>query len=231
MSAFDDMLAREEPKFGVGIEQGAQQSIEWLMERVGFCTASRFKDVMDTLKSGKPGAARGKYMWELVCERLTGKPAQHFDSTAMQHGTANEPMARMAYEARTGAIVTETGFRKHPVIAWLGGSPDGVIEPSGGLECKCPFNSANHLACFLTGMPEEHISQVQGLIWLHEADWWDFASFDPRMPPEFALYVQRIPKDVQYIEKLSTEIDRFLSEVQEQVTALHRIAAEREITA
>jgi len=232
MTDFDDMLAREEQAqpFGAGVEPGEQRSVEWLMERVGHCTASRFKDVMDYQKSGKPGAARGKYLWELVCERLTGKPAQHFDSTAMQHGTAYEPMARMAYEARTGAIVTQTGFRKHPTIAWLGGSPDGIIEPSGGWEGKCPFNSANHLACFLSGMPEDHIPQIQGLIWLHEAEWWDFTSFDPRMPPAFALYVQRIPKDAPYIEKLAGEIDRFLAEVATQVTALHRIAAEREVT-
>ena len=230
MSDFDDMLAREDA-FGAGKKPGEQQSVEWLMERVGYCTASRFKDVMDYQKSGKPGAKRTGYMWELVIERITGKPSQHYASVAMQHGTQYEPMARMAYEARTGAIVTETGFRKHQTIAWVGGSPDGVIEPSGGWEGKCPFNSANHLACWLSGMPEEHIPQIQGLIWLHGSDWWDFTSFDPRMPPDFALYVQRIPKDVPYIEKLSTEIDRFLDEVQEQVTALHRIAAEQEVTA
>ena len=227
----DELVAREESQFGAGVSPGAQGSIEWLMERVGHCTASRFKDVMDYQKSGKPGAKRTAYLWELVCERLTGKPAEHYESAAMQHGSANEPLARMAYEARTGAIVMQTGFRKHKTIAWLGGSPDGLVEPDGGIEAKCPFNSANHLACWLSGMPADHIPQVQGLIWLNDAAYWDFVSYDPRMPHGLDLYVQRIPRNEEYIRSLAVEIDKFLAEVQEQVTALHRIAAMNEIGA
>ena len=206
--------------FGAGKEPGEQGSVEWLMERSGHVTASRFKDVLDFTKAGKPGSKRSAYLWEVVIERITGKPTQHYTSTAMEHGTQYEPMARMAYSARTGAFVTETGFRKHPTLQWVGGSPDGLVEPDGGFEAKCPFNSANHLQCFLTGMPEDHMAQVQGLMWLFGAKWWDFVSFDPRMPEPLNIYVQRIERDDAYIANMEAAIIVFLAEVSDRVEGL-----------
>ena len=92
--------------FGAGKEEGEQRSITWLQQRVGKCTASRFKDVLDRLKrSGEPGAKRLAYLWEIVIETITGEAAQHYESAAMIHGSSYEDMGRMAYEARTGAMV------------------------------------------------------------------------------------------------------------------------------
>lgn len=200
--------------FGTGKEAGEQGSVEWLMERVGHVTASRFKDVLDFTKAGKPGAKRTAYLWEVVIERITGKPAQHFENAAMMHGTEFEPQARMAYEAATGEFVTETGFHRHHTLPFVGGSPDGRIGDSGGWEGKCPFNSAHHLACFLNGMPEEHIPQVQGLIWLFDAQWWDFTSYDPRLPEPLQLYIQRVQRNNEFIIVLETQIKAFLAEVE-----------------
>lgn len=211
----DSLEADQSVPFGAGKEPGQQGSIEWLMERTGYVTASRFKDVMDFTKAGKPGAKRTAYLWEVVIERLTGKPVDHWTSSAMQHGTENEPMARMAYEAATGAMVAEVGFHKHPTLEFVGGSPDGLVGDDGGFEAKCPFNSANHLQCFLSGMPEEHTAQVQGLIWLHGRKWWDFVSFDPRLHPPLQTYIQRIERDDEYLAKLEAEIIKFLAEAEE----------------
>lgn len=222
MNEFDEMdrLVRAatgelaaEAQFGAGKEPGEQGSIEWLMERVGFCTASRFRDVQDFTAKGKPGAKRMSYLWELVIERLTAKPVQHFANTAMEWGAANEGYARMAYEARTGAIVEQCGFVRHQTIGFVGGSPDGLIDDDGGLEIKCPWNSANHLQCFLTGMPEEHTGQVQGIMWITEREWWDFGSFDPRMPAHLQLFVQRVQRDDGYIANLDDKVSEFLTEV------------------
>lgn len=208
--------------FGVGKEIGEQGGIEWLMSRCGHVTASRFKDVMDKLKSGKPGAKRETYLWEVVIERLTGSPTQHYESAAMMHGTEYEPVARMAYEAKTGAIVDETGFIHHPSITLVGGSPDGLIGDDGGIEIKCPFNAANHLKTILNGMPEEHMAQVQGLMWITGRQWWDFVSFSPNMPEHLQLYVQRIDRNQEYHDALQAEITVFLNEVQSLVADLER---------
>lgn len=193
-----------------------QGSSAWLFERVGHCTSSRFADVMALKKDGKPKAERAHYLWELVIERLTGNPSDHWTSSAMLWGTENEPFARMAYEARTGRLVEKVGFIKHPTVMFLGGSPDGLIDEDGGFEAKCPFNSENHLLTLRDGMPEEHIAQVQGGMWINNREWWDFASFDPRMPQHLQLYVQRIARDEKYIDKLQESIGAFLEEVAEQ---------------
>ena len=202
-------------------EPGSQASIEWLMDRCGKVTASRFKDVIDTLKNGKPAAARERYLWEVVIERLTGKPSEHFTSTAMQWGTENEAFARIDYEAKTGAFVVETGFIEHPAIDMCGGSPDGLIGDDGGIEIKCPFNSAVHLGTILNGMPEDHMAQVQGLMWITGREWWDFVSFDPRMPAELQMYVQRIPRDEDFIYAMGEKIEAFQSDAAALIESLH----------
>jgi hypothetical protein len=138
----------------------------------------------------------------------------------MQHGTEFEPQARMEYEARTGAMVEQVGFLHHPTIALCGGSPDGLVDEDGGLEIKCPYNSANHLQCFLTGMPEEHIPQVQGLMWITGRQWWDFVSYDPRMPDHLKLYQSRIERDDEYIATLEKAVREFLAGVHERHEAL-----------
>lgn len=198
-----------------------QRSGQWLAERCGKVTASRFKDVLAMLKNGNPGEKRETYMWEIVIERLTGLSADHFTSSAMQWGTDQEARARMSYEAKTGAIVEEVGFIVHPDFKEeVGGSPDGLIGEEGGFEAKCPFNSAHHLRTILEGMPPEHIAQIQGLMWITGRRWWDFASFDPRMPEPFDLYVQRIPRDEEFIAKLGEGVDSFLADVDTKLTCL-----------
>lgn len=208
----------------VGAEPGSQQSVEWLMERVGFCSASRFKDVMATLKNGTPAKARQDYMWELVIERLRGEPVEHYSNIAMDWGNDQEPLSRMAYEAKTGAIVLETGFHRHQDIEWVGCSPDGLIDDDGGFETKSPWNSAVHLQTILTGMPEEHVAQVQGCMWVTGRKWWDFCSYDSRMPEHLQLYVQRIPRDDEYIEALEKNVRSFLAEVDERLAELKKQA-------
>lgn len=190
-----------------------QHSGQWFYDRCGATTASRFRDVVDTLKNGKPGAKRETYMWEIVIERLTGQPSDHFASTAMQHGTDTEPLARMAYESRTGRIVEEVGFIKHPTIPLCGGSPDGTIDDDGMIEIKCPWNSRYHLQTCIGGMPEEHMAQVQGLLWITKREWCDFVSYDFRMPEELKLYCQRIERNDEYIVNLEKEIIAFSAEV------------------
>lgn len=195
------------------IEAAEQGSAAWLYERCGFVTASRFNAVIAKTKAGKPTADREKYLMELVIERITGQPQDHFTNAAMQWGTDQEKASRMDYEATTGRMVDEVGFIKHKTLPMVGGSPDGLIGEDGGWESKSPYNSANHIYTLLKGMPDEHIAQVQGLMWLTDREWWDFQSFDPRMPEPLCRYVQRIPRDQKFIDAMEAEIITFSVEV------------------
>lgn len=224
MTTWEEQLAMENSPAS-GPMPGEQRSVEWLYERVGHATASRFDDVVAKLKSGAPAKARADYLWEIIVERLTGQPVSHYASAAMQHGIDNEALGRMRYEAYSGALVVQVGFIRHPSIEGVGGSPDGLVGADGGIELKCPFNSAIHLQTLIGGMPAEHIPQVQGSIWLNDRQWWDFVSFDPRLPKPFDLYVQRVTRDDVYIAKLEAEILSFLADVDATEARVRAIAA------
>jgi len=87
MSSYDEQMAQVKGYADrIKSPTAAQGSIEWLLERCGHITASRFKDVLDILKNGKPGAKRESYKLELVYERITGRPYEHFVNKAMADG-------------------------------------------------------------------------------------------------------------------------------------------------
>lgn len=201
-----------------------QGSTEWLAERAGHATASRFKDILATIKTGE-AATRRNYRVQLVTERLTGIPCQSFTNAAMEYGTATEPLAREAYEAETGELVEQVGFLKHPALTWTGASPDGLIGDEGGIEIKCPFQSTVHVETLQGGMPTEHRPQIQGVLWVSGRKWIDFISFDPRMPEKLRLHVERVNRDDKYIADLEKSVTSFLMEVAQQTESLLKRAA------
>lgn len=212
----------QKAKFGQGKEAGEQQTIQWIMERLGFASGSRFKDVLDFQKTGKPGAKRTTYLWELVSERLTGKPIEHFVNAAMEWGNAYEDEARMQYESQTGNMVMQQGFIHHPTVAMCGGSVDGTIDDDGIIEIKCPTTST-HLKTVLSGECE-HLPQIMGYLWITGRKWCDFVSYDPRLPEPLNLHIQRIDADDEYIANLDREVQKFLAEVADIVTKLKEAA-------
>jgi len=202
-----------------------QRNEEWYDDRAGKATASEFCSIMP----GKKGAylkAREDYMAELVTERLTGAPLASFGSKATDYGTDTEGFARNAYEMDRGILCVVPKFMDHQTVQWCGASPDGLIGDDGGIEIKCPANSSIHLKTVLAdAMPEEHIPQVQGQMWVTGRQWVDFISFDPRMPPKLQLFIKRIPRDEEYIAKLAAEVTKFLSEVDAMTKQLMEKAA------
>jgi hypothetical protein len=222
MTEFEEWIAKVEAKGEASQEGAAQGTAAWFYDRVGCCTASRFDAVIAKKKDGKPKAERENYLMELVIERLTGQPSDHWTSSAMQWGVDQEQRSRMAYEAATGAMLQAVGFIKHPTLPMVGASPDGLIDEDGGFESKSPFNSANHLYTILDGMPAEHMAQVQGGMWVTGRKWWDFQSFDPRLPEPLNRYVQRIERNDQYIVQLEQEVIAFLAEVDAMVSRLNK---------
>lgn len=200
-----------------------QRSADWFSARLGLCTASKFADAIAKLKTGKPAQARQTYAIQLVAERLTGQPTPHFTTAAMQWGIDNEPAARIEYAWKRDVEVEEVGFIRHASIM-AGASPDGLVGSEGAVEFKCP-SSPRHIETWLGGMPEEHMPQVQGQLWITGRAWCDFVSFDPRMPKEFQVYIERIERDDAYIATLDSEIRGFLADVESLITQLQEKAA------
>lgn len=213
-----------------------QRNEAWHSDRCGILTASRVKDVMAVSKrDGKPLADRQNYLTEKVCEILTGRPASKFQNEAMRWGVEQEPSALEAYQLLTGRSVDQVGLCLHPEREYIGSSPDGLMIDRG-IEIKCPWNTGNHIAAILDGMPPEHMAQIQCGMWVCDMPEWDFVSFDPRMPGHMALYVQTIPRDDVFIAQMAEACESFWGEVCEMVARLtdktrHLMAPEHRIAA
>ena len=90
---------------------------------------------------------------------------------------------------------------------------------------KSPYNTANHIYTLIEGMPPEHEAQVQGLMWLTGRKWWDFQSFDPRLPAPLNRYVQRVERNDIFIKQLEVEVIAFNAEVAVMVEKLREYKA------
>lgn len=199
-----------------------QGTPEWLAVRCGRFTGSRFADLMAVTKSG-PSTSRANLLVTLALERLTGEPEQTFQNDAMRRGSELEPLARGAYEAHTGALVSEVAFVVHPDFAFIGVSPDGLLDETGLLEVKCPAAQAKHLYALRTGAhANEYKWQIQGQLWVTGRAWCDAVSYDPRFPEGLQLAITRVTRDDVAIKALeqaciaaNAEVDAIVSELQQ----------------
>jgi len=204
-------------------EQGSQ---EWLAERAGKWTGSKFVDVMAiSERTGKPLKARSDAVWQVVVERMTEQAIEGPGGFALAWGHEVEQFARDAYELETGNVVQQVGFIEHQEFPFAGASPDGLIDDDGGLELKCPRDSRIHLDRFLSGVPAEYIPQIQGCMWVTGRQWWHFASYDPRMPESHRLLIIKVPRDEAVIAKIQAAVLAAEAEAQELHKQLLRIAA------
>lgn len=203
-----------------------QGSPEWHEARLGKATASRVADIIARTKTGY-GASRANYMAELICERLTGQPADRFTNAAMQWGTDHEAEACAAYAWDTDAELSECGFFDHPTIAMSGASPDRLVGSVGLLEVKCP-NSATHMDTLLGGsVPAKYATQMQWQMACTGRAWCDFVSYDPRFSGGLRIFRRRIGRDEAAIAELEREVAAFLDEIAAKVAQLQSLSQGR----
>lgn len=203
-----------------------QNSAEWLALRAGKITASRAKDVLAFSKrDGKPLQARVDYAGDILAELLTGEPRAQVRAAALDWGHDVEAAARAAYEAETGEMVVQIGFVQHPLLPYVGCSPDGLIGGDGMLQIKCPHNPAVHAMTWREGMPDDHVPQIQFELWVTGRAWSDFVSYDPRMPAHRRLYIQRISRAEKLIEHIAESAASLWAEVQSMYSEMMKEAA------
>lgn len=208
-------------------EQGTP---EWRADRVGHITASRFSDVLTEPRSkadkeaGRLSQTAQSYLFELLGEILTGRPADEIDTPAMRWGRENEPSARAAYEIDTTRAVTTVGFLEHPSIRYVGCSPDGLVGDDGLVEIKCPWTTREHVRTLVTReIPDQYVVQVQGQLWVTGRAWCDFTSFDPRVIYHGAdLVIVRVGRDDEFIDGISSACERLWKALTEAITTIRK---------
>lgn len=207
-----------------------QRSAEWIEVRRGQITGSRFADVLTQPrdKAAKLAGTFGKtahtYMRALAWETVSGVSQKREISRAMQHGINCEPTARRCYEGVTGRKVQEVGFVTHPTERLVGCSPDGLVGDDGCIEIKCPVVGGIHLGYIEDG-PVAHLAQIQGVMWVTGRDWCDFISYHSATPDlDRALFIKRIDRDEEYIERLESAVRNFRERLEETIKQLTEAA-------
>jgi hypothetical protein len=205
-----------------------QRSDEWFKVRLGRLTGSCADDMLRTIKSGESAAQRNLKM-RLICERLTHVSQDNpLPFRTVQRGIDSEPRAIAAYEAKTGRLVRRTGFLCHTELM-AGCSLDGDVGKFAGIiEVKCG-QSTTHLECLRSrAVPKDYLAQVTHNLWLSNAEWCDYVSFDDRFPVELTLCIVRVQRDKDVLAAYEQRAIAFLEDVDKEeasVRALMRGAA------
>lgn len=111
---------------------------------------------------------------------------------AIMRGNLLEPLAREAYERRTGYSVSTVGLCVHD-SGGFGCSPDGLVCDfaeegaaffpwTHGVEIKCPIPETHSKYLLAGTLPDEYRPQVHASLAVTGLDRWDFLSFCPGLP-------------------------------------------------
>lgn len=201
-----------------------QGTPEWIAERRGIVTGSRFKDAKEKLKGGQPSKACLAYAMDLARERVGGAAPSKFQNSAMRMGTEEEPRARMAYERRTGNLVNEVGFF-YTEDRLFGGSVDGLIDDDGVLEVKTMVSSDTLFTAVADGDVSAYMDQCLGYLWLLGRQWVDLVLWAPDLNH---MVVHRITRNEDAIEALESDLMDFARLVAKYETTLRAALAANE---
>lgn len=198
-----------------------QNTDQWMIERLGWATASGFNNIVARNRDGSEASARRNYRIQLSLERITGKTPTRFQSSANQYtdwGHDTEELAVVELMMRRPELeIRNCGIFKHPFLM-AAASPDRVsVDGTFNVEVKC-FNSANHYEALVTNkLPSEYYAQVQGQLWITGREYAIVVMFDPDFPPESQIIILRVERDEKYIDNLMVDVANFLEEVDKQV--------------
>ncbi len=197
-----------------------QRSQAWFDARIGRLTGSVAAAAIDFQKKGPEGAKRIALRKRLVAERLTRRALDDdaFVTAELQRGIALEDTALAAYEAHSGLMVRRSGFLSHDALM-VGCSLDGHVgaDVKGIVEIKVP-KSTTHLGYLLGGdVPEEYVPQGLHNLWVSEAEWLDFVSFDDRFRSPRDLFIVRTRREDVDLVAYELAVRLFLSEVDKAV--------------
>jgi putative phage-type endonuclease len=185
----------------------AQGTEEWFALRAGRITASEFSTLLAKGRGNAPSKTRQTYMYKMAGERITGEVQEYYTNAHMERGKAMEQEARLMYELATGLEVQPCGFVAYG--SHLGYSPDGLVGEDGLVEIKTKLPHLQ-LELLLSGeVPNEHMAQLQGGMWVANRQWIDFVSYWPKMP----VFIKRVTRDEPYIENLAQEALKFLADL------------------
>lgn len=160
-------------------------------------------------QAGVPSDTAWRYADDLAIEQISGKPhGEPPKAWILERGHVMEASARMKYEARTGAFVTEAGICLND--DGFGYSTDGLVDEDGLIEIKAPIDSTKIRTMLQTGDVSEYLHQMQGGMWITGRKWCDFIMYVPDLEAcGKDLYIKRVMRDDEFIDAMVLELSRF----------------------
>lgn len=151
-----------------------------------------------------------RYAADLAIERISDQPhGEPAKAWILERGHEMETRARMLYEARTGAFITESGICISD-DGIFGYSSDGLADDDGLIEIKAPIDSIKIMEMWRTGDTSEYDHQIQGGLWLTGRKWLDFIMFVPDLArARKDLFVKRIYRNEEFIDKMVAQLAEF----------------------
>lgn len=200
-----------------------QRSEMWFAARVGRLTGSSAAAMMTEIKSGE-AAARRDLRVRLALERITGRAQENeFTTSALQHGIDTEPAALGIYEAMTGQILERTGFLSLDSVQ-AGCSLDAFVNGRKGIvEAKCPKSATHYEYLKTKQIPKPYRWQCLHNMWVSDAEWCDFVSYDDRFPEHLQYLCVRMERNASEILTYATAAGRFLAEVAVEVADISKL--------
>ena len=199
-------------------EQGTP---EWHEARRGVPTASRFADILAKCRGNKPSKTRTRYLYELLDEVVSREPTPEVSTATMERGHVMEDEAADAYAFERDADLLRVGFMRRGRV---GCSPDRLVGDSGMIEIKSKLPYLHWETIESGTIPDEHVAQVQGQLWVSGRAWCDFVSYYTKRP----LCVIRVERDEKYIATLAQAVADFVGELDalvDKYSPQERIAA------
>lgn len=186
-----------------------QNTPEWFGMRLGKVTSSNFAKIMahEGKTFGKPAI---EYAQRIAVESVTHSKLDSYSNSYMERGHEYEPVAIASYEAESFTKVTNGGFFSK---GFKGDSPDGLVGDDGCIEVKTVIYNQHFKRLEKGGFDTAYKWQIHGHIWLGDRDWCDFISYCPEMPESKRLYVHRVERDEEIIERLDNRVTEFLEVV------------------
>jgi hypothetical protein len=173
-------------------------------------TSEAIKRALAGERIERPSDTALRYAADLAMERISGQPhGEPPKAWVLERGHEMEARARMIYEARTGAFVTEAGICVTD-DGVFGYSTDGLVDDDGLIEIKSPIDSIKILAMLRTQDVAEYLHQMMGGKWITGRKWCDFIQYVPELAPVGKeLFVKRIYRDDAFIDPMVTRLYEF----------------------
>jgi len=168
-----------------------QRTPQWYDARHNMITAS---DVAQAIGKGKFGSQRA-FVARKADPKGAGASGAKCFAPPLRWGVKYEPVANDLYRniCGGGCRVYDFGLLQHPVVPFIGASPDGVTELGVMLEIKCPWRRT---VVTTDEVPEHYMLQIQTQLEVCDLEECDFFEVQLREDKDSEFYEQLSAGDV-----------------------------------